>query len=109
MRKLLLIVVCLLTSFFTQSQETELKKKIEFGVAGGFDVFMLSKQTGTTVTSLSGNRITVDQPTTSYLNLFAEKSLSERFGLRTEMIFAMGGDLILSKFQSYLNIGLSKN
>ena len=52
-----------------------------------------------TFTTLSGivtgntieNRLEISEPSTSYVNIFAEKSLSEKFGIRTEIIYAMGG------------------
>lgn len=72
-----------------------------------------------TFTTLSGivtgniieNRLEISEPSTSYVNIFAEKSLSEKFGIRTEIIYAMGGGEsntleipIISKYKPLKNL-----
>ena len=92
MKKLPFTAFLLLLTFSIFSQEKEIAKKenLKFGIAGGFDLFLFTNHTGLTFGNLD-NRIEISEPSTSYVNLFLEKSLSEKYSLRSEVIYAMGG------------------
>lgn len=84
------IVLLFTLSIFSQENEEIKNDQLKFGVAGGFDLFLFTNHTGLTFGNLN-NRIEISEPSTSYVNLFLEKSLSEKYGIRTEVIYAIGG------------------
>ncbi|WP_439132784.1 hypothetical protein [Polaribacter sp.] len=94
MKKVLCFALILFTSLTITSQEKDAidKEKLKFGIAGGFDVFLFTSLTGVTTSTTFANRTEISEPSTSYVNLFVEKSLSEKYGIRTEIIYAMGGE-----------------
>lgn len=92
MKKVVLttFILFLTLSICSQEKEVNKKEKLKFGVAGGFDLILFTNHTGLSFGNLN-NRIEISEPSTSYVNLFLEKSLSKKYSLRTEVLYAMGG------------------